>query len=154
MRDHLLDTLDRRAFLQTAGCGLLVALAGTPAVGRSAIAVAPVDEVTLQVVVDAATFGPFLPDQQLPGLRVERTGRGGAARMSRQSLMAEFGLSILARSRRGRETRDVLVDFGYSPEVLANNMAMLGSTRSSWMRPFSATAILIIMAASPRWRRG
>lgn len=126
MADHLLDTLNRRAFLQTTGCGVLAALAGTRAVAEPAIAVTPVDEVTLQVVVDAATFGPFLSDQQLPGLRVERTDRGGAARMPRQSLMAEFGLSILARSRRGRETRDVLVDFGYSPEVLANNIAMLG----------------------------
>jgi len=46
--------------------------------------------------------------------------------MSRQSLMAEFGLSILAQSRRGPETRHVMVDFGYSPEVLSNNIALLG----------------------------
>jgi 7,8-dihydropterin-6-yl-methyl-4-(beta-D-ribofuranosyl)aminobenzene 5'-phosphate synthase len=84
------------------------------------------NEVTLQVVIDAATFGPFLPDQILPGLRIQRTGGGSEARMSRKSLMAEFGLSILARSRRGSEVRHVMVDFGYSPEVLSNNIALLG----------------------------
>lgn len=63
---------------------------------------------------------------QNPTLQVKRAGGGGSARMSRKSLMAEFGLSILARSRRGAETRQVLVDFGYSPEVLANNIELLG----------------------------
>lgn len=40
--------------------------------------------------------------------------------------MAEFGLSLLARSRRSADVRHVLVDFGYSPEVLSNNIALLG----------------------------
>jgi len=118
--------VNRRAFLQVAGGGLAAVLSSTASSARRRLAIPSVDEVTLQVVVDAATFGPFLPDQKLPGLRVERTGGGGAARMSRQSLMAEFGLSLLARSRRGSETRQVMVDFGYSPEVLSNNIARLG----------------------------
>lgn len=116
---------DRRSFLQITGAGLaaMVAASASGAVRRPAIET--VDEVTLQVVIDAATFGPFLPDQVLPGLQVKRSGDGGAARMSRKSLMAEFGLSILARSRRDTETRRVMVDFGYSPEVLANNIELL-----------------------------
>jgi 7,8-dihydropterin-6-yl-methyl-4-(beta-D-ribofuranosyl)aminobenzene 5'-phosphate synthase len=40
--------------------------------------------------------------------------------------MGEFGLSLLARSQRGSQSRGVLVDFGYSPEVLANNLSILG----------------------------
>ena len=40
--------------------------------------------------------------------------------------MAEFGLSLLARSQRGSQMRTVMVDFGYSPEELANNLALLG----------------------------
>lgn len=123
---NFLDGVDRRAFLQVTGGGL-AALFASPALGaRPSLAIQPVDKVTLQVVVDAATFGPFLPDQTLPGLRVERSGGGSEPRMSRQALMAEFGLSILASSTRGRETRQVMVDFGYSPEVLANNIALLG----------------------------
>lgn len=122
----LCNGLERRDFLQLAGSGLAAAIA-SPVLGASpTLVVQPVDEVTLQVVIDAATFGPFLPDQALPGLQVQRTGGGSEPRMSRKSLMAEFGLSILARSRRGSEVRQLLVDFGYSPEVLSNNIALLG----------------------------
>lgn len=120
------DSVNRRAFLRVAGVGLASALAGSASGASRRLVIEPVDEVALQVVVDAATFGPFLPNQALPGLQVKRTGAGRGARMSRKSLMAEFGLSILARSRRGRETRQVMVDFGYSPEVLSNNLELLG----------------------------
>lgn len=85
-----------------------------------------VDQVTLHTIVDNATFGPFLGDQALPGLRVERAGGGSGGRMSRQALMAEFGLSILGESVLGSDTRRIMVDFGYSPEVLANNLTLLG----------------------------
>ena len=116
----------RRSFLQMAGGGL-AALLSRPSFGAERmLAVEPVDEVVLQVVVDAATFGPFLPNEDLPGLRIERMGGGGPARMSRRSLMAEFGLSILARSRRGSDIRQIIVDFGYTPEVLFNNITLLG----------------------------
>jgi 7,8-dihydropterin-6-yl-methyl-4-(beta-D-ribofuranosyl)aminobenzene 5'-phosphate synthase len=43
-----------------------------------------------------------------------------------RALMAEFGLSILAESKRAGQSRRVLVDFGYSREVMANNLALLG----------------------------
>jgi 7,8-dihydropterin-6-yl-methyl-4-(beta-D-ribofuranosyl)aminobenzene 5'-phosphate synthase len=46
--------------------------------------------------------------------------------MSRQALMAEFGLSLLGEFVLGADTRWVMVDFGYSPEVLANNIALIG----------------------------
>ncbi|MDZ4777641.1 MAG: MBL fold metallo-hydrolase [Alphaproteobacteria bacterium] len=40
--------------------------------------------------------------------------------------MGEFGLSLLADSRIGESRKRVLVDFGYTATVLANNMALLG----------------------------
>jgi 7,8-dihydropterin-6-yl-methyl-4-(beta-D-ribofuranosyl)aminobenzene 5'-phosphate synthase len=125
MSRQLLDT-SRRTFVKAA-----LALAAAAPLGRVAAtapsAVPEVDSLSLQVLVDNAVFGPFLNDQLLPGLRVQRGGAGRpAARMSRKALMAEFGLSILAQSRRDAETRNVLVDFGYTPEVLANNLAILG----------------------------
>ncbi|MEO6341486.1 MAG: MBL fold metallo-hydrolase [Caulobacteraceae bacterium] len=83
-----------------------------------------IDRLALEIVVDNAVFGPFLADEQRPGLRVERWRETGA-RMSRHALMAEFGLSVLAESTRAGEQRRLLVDFGYTPEVLANNLAML-----------------------------
>lgn len=115
----------RRAFVKSS---LAVALASrlTRAAAVTPFAAPEVDTLALQVLVDNATFGPFLPDLTLPGLRVERSSSKPLPNMSRHALMAEFGLSVLARSQRGAVTRDVLVDFGYSPEVLANNLAILG----------------------------
>jgi 7,8-dihydropterin-6-yl-methyl-4-(beta-D-ribofuranosyl)aminobenzene 5'-phosphate synthase len=126
MKHPELHQLDRRSFLQVTGVGMAAMLAGSASGAGRRLAFETVDEVALQIVVDAATFGPFLPNQTLPGLQVKRSGTAGAARMSRKSLMAEFGLSILATSRRGTKTRQVMVDLGYSPEVLANNIELLG----------------------------
>ena len=93
-----------------------------------------VDALTLTVLTDSGTFGPFLPDLDLPGLKVLRAGNGsppGYTRMSPKALMGEFGLSLLADSQVGGAARRVLVDFGYTAEVLANNMEMLGVDPSS-----------------------
>jgi 7,8-dihydropterin-6-yl-methyl-4-(beta-D-ribofuranosyl)aminobenzene 5'-phosphate synthase len=124
--------MKRRDFLISA---LSAASAGKLGLASAALpsALPEVDSLTLQIVVDNSTFGPFLAQQDLPGLTVDR-GIGGsaarmpqqAARMPRQTLMAEFGFSILALSTRNSDTRAVMVDFGYTPEVIANNLAMLG----------------------------
>lgn len=115
----------RRAFVKSA---LAVAVASR--LGRASAAtpftVPEVDSLSVQVLVDNATFGPFLPDLELPGMRVERIAGRLLPRMSRHALMGEFGLSLLARSQLATQTRSVMVDFGYSPEVLANNLAILG----------------------------
>ena len=93
----------------------------------TALSVPTVDAVTLQVVVDNATFGPFLPNQNLPGLKVIRSAGGSSgAVLSRHPLLAEFGLSVFMETRLGSATQRVLVDFGYSPEVLRNNLTILG----------------------------
>ena len=115
----------RRTFLKTA---LAVAVASRlgDATAQTPFVVPEVDSLTLQVLVDNATFGPFLPDLSLPGLKVERIAGRLAPRMSRHALMGEFGLSLLARSQRADQKRSVMVDFGYSPEVLANNLSILG----------------------------
>lgn len=88
-----------------------------------------VDRLSVQVVVDAATFGPFLPDIDEPGLKLERTVRvpgNGAPVMSRKSLIAEFGLCLWAQSQIAATTRNVLVDFAYTSNALANNLELLG----------------------------
>ena len=118
--------MPRRAFIKGGAAALTSLLVGTSALAQAPFAVRPVDRLALQAIVDNATFGPFLPDLDLPGMRVERAGRGGPGPMPRIPLLAEFGLSILARSSVGEEIRHVLVDFGYSQEVLANNLALLG----------------------------
>jgi len=118
------DDVSRRTMMGAGAAGL-AALAVPPARAQSEMP--EVDALTLQVLVDNSSFGPFLPDLTLPGLRLMRhTGDAGKAVMSRQALHAEFGLSILATSRRNGTTAKVLVDFGYTPEAVRNNRALLG----------------------------
>ena len=119
---HRRATLDRRHFL---GAGLTVAaLAAMPV--QAASFNAEVDVLTLQVLVDNTTFGPFLPDVTLPGLKVIRPNvDAGLPMMSARAVTGEFGLSLLATSRRGRDTLTLLIDFGYSAETVRNNLALL-----------------------------
>lgn len=118
----------RRAVLQAGAFGVL-AVATRSAALTPPFLVPEVDSLSVQVVTDNATYGPFLDNLSLPGMRVLHTGNGGpphAKRMLPRALMGEFGLSIMGVSRRGAERRHVIVDFGYSPEVLANNLGLLG----------------------------
>lgn len=114
----------RREILAGALAGLFTA--GAPTLARAELKVPVVDRLTLQVLVDAATFGPFLPNLSLPGLKVLRETGDTPGRMSAKALHAEFGLSILGTSQIAARTRRVLVDLGYTSDALANNMAMLG----------------------------
>ncbi|HWI86310.1 MAG TPA: MBL fold metallo-hydrolase [Sphingomonas sp.] len=120
--------ISRRALLGAGAAGL-AAVAFAPALATSPMP--EVDALTLQVLDDNVVFGPFLPDLALPGLKVLRhTGGAPGGTMSARALQGEFGLSILANSRRGGAAAKVLVDFGYSPETIRNNLALLGTDLS------------------------
>jgi 7,8-dihydropterin-6-yl-methyl-4-(beta-D-ribofuranosyl)aminobenzene 5'-phosphate synthase len=120
--------ISRRTMLGGGAAGL-AAMAFAPAFAQPLMP--EVDTLTLQVLDDNAVFGPFLPDLALPGLKVVRhTGGAPGGVMSRHALQGEFGLSILASSRRGAAAAQVLIDFGYSPETIRNNLALLGTDLS------------------------
>lgn len=119
--------LGRRSFL--AGVGAAAVVSGGARGAAPLLRGVPVlDEVTLTVLDDKETFGPFLPDQTRPGLAIRYGGNAGIrdGRMGRRVMTGEFGLSILAATRQAGAQRQVLVDFGYSADVLANNIALLG----------------------------
>jgi 7,8-dihydropterin-6-yl-methyl-4-(beta-D-ribofuranosyl)aminobenzene 5'-phosphate synthase len=100
-----------------------------PLHAKSTLEIREVDHLSLQVIVDSGTFGPFLPDLDLPGLKVQRAGNGGPAQVQRMLphvLLGEFGLSILGESILNNLQRRVLVDFGYSVEAMTNNLELLG----------------------------
>ncbi|MBC4019288.1 MBL fold metallo-hydrolase [Siccirubricoccus deserti] len=123
----------RRQVLRVTSVGFVGSLVGTLATAGRTARAAPlagsppeVERLTVTMVADNYLF-PFLPSQTLGGVRVERSGVSGRSGLPpRDSLAGEFGLSMLAESSRGGETRAVLVDFGYTPEVLLNNMRLLG----------------------------
>lgn len=118
----------RRDVLAAGALGAL-AIATRSASADAAMRVPEVDSLSLQVVTDSGTFGPFLENLDLPGMKVARAGNGGPLHMPRMlpdPLLGEFGLSIVGTSKRGADTRKIMVDFGYSALVLANNMKLLG----------------------------
>jgi 7,8-dihydropterin-6-yl-methyl-4-(beta-D-ribofuranosyl)aminobenzene 5'-phosphate synthase len=128
MANFELPTRTRRAFLAMASASAL-GLAARGVTATPAFVVPQVDRLTLQVVDDAATFGPFLENLNLPGLTVLRAGNGGPPNMPRmlpRALVGEFGLSILGESMMGGSERRVLIDFGYSKETVRTNMQLLG----------------------------
>ncbi len=122
--EHRVDVARRRVLTGAGGALLLSALRSVLA--ARALQVPVVDALTLHVIVDAATAAPGERIVK-PGLTVERDiDRPSDEVLPRRNLLAEYGLSLLAVSRRDRETRRVLVDFGYTPETLLNNCSILG----------------------------
>ena len=119
--------LTRRMLMAVGGAGVVAS--GFPGVAATPVLAVPtVDRLTLLIVTDSGTFGPFLDPQILPGLSITRAGNGGGngPRMLPRALLGEFGLSILGTSEGAGVRRTVMVDFGYSALVLANNLDLLG----------------------------
>src|SRR5262252_5704077 len=121
-----MSLLDRRHFLQASAAlgGALVA-AG---IGRAARAApAPIDApVVDRVVVREITdnqhnvaLGPL----ERPGLTVQRFGFPAAAQG--KTLESEWGLALYIETTKGRESRRYLLDFGFTPEVYANNIQLM-----------------------------
>ncbi|MBI2801551.1 MAG: MBL fold metallo-hydrolase [Gammaproteobacteria bacterium] len=84
-----------------------------------------VDYLALRVVIDSYQLA-IAPNTRIGNVNVERVGMPAAGR----SLLGEFGLSLHVESRRGSETRNMLVDFGFTAAALNNNLPMLGISPS------------------------
>jgi 7,8-dihydropterin-6-yl-methyl-4-(beta-D-ribofuranosyl)aminobenzene 5'-phosphate synthase len=123
----------RRDVLCAGGAGALATiihalLGGGEAARAEGIAgsVPEVDSLTVSVVTDNYEFA-IARDPDVPGVEVRHFGWGIApGRPPDRALVSEFGLSLHAESQRGRETRRVLVDFGFTPQALNNNIDLLG----------------------------
>lgn len=95
-------------------------------------AVPEVDRVAVRIVTDNIAMN-FVANETRDGLAIERGARYTFPdRPPRYNLAAEFGLALHAQSFAGGEERNVLVDFGYTPEVLNNNMAVIGVDPSTF----------------------
>lgn len=126
------SSLSRRGLLCAGGAGFVSALVATlVGSGRTAQAqtlgggVPEVDFLSVRMIDDvSARF--YVPSHKLDGLTVERAPRDETPDAPpRATLLGEWGLSMLAQSRRGNEERHVLVDFGYNPVAFLNNMELL-----------------------------
>lgn len=81
-----------------------------------------VDKLTIQAIVDT-NHDIFISGAQAPDVGVERV-RSPAAFKGR-TLESQWGLSLHLVSTRGAETRSYLLDFGFTPDVLDNNLKLL-----------------------------
>jgi 7,8-dihydropterin-6-yl-methyl-4-(beta-D-ribofuranosyl)aminobenzene 5'-phosphate synthase len=60
-------------------------------------------------------------------VQIQHFGWGiGGDKPPGRTLISEFGLSMHVESRHGTEVRNVLMDFGFTPEALNNNIDLLG----------------------------
>jgi 7,8-dihydropterin-6-yl-methyl-4-(beta-D-ribofuranosyl)aminobenzene 5'-phosphate synthase len=124
--------LDRRAVLCGGGAvafGTMLAslLAGSkPARAQMLTGPVPeVDRVAVRVVIDSYQIA-VAPSTRVGTVAINRFGWPLNAQSPDKTLISEFGLSMHVESRSGTVTRQTLVDFGYTPQALNANTAILG----------------------------
>lgn len=122
----------RRTLLCAGGVGFVSALVSTMiGSGQTARAktlsgaVPEVDRLSVRIVTDIMVRRN-VASEKLDGLTVERAPPNEVPNAPpRATLVGEWGLSMHAESQRGDEVRNILVDFGYNPVTLLNNMEIL-----------------------------
>src|SRR4029079_11405874 len=119
--------------LCSGGAGFVTAMmAAMAASSRNAEAtplgrkVPEVERLAVRMVTDNVVI-QFVSNEKRGGLTIERRSGGNTTPDAppRTALNAEWGLAMHAESQAGGETRNVLIDFGYTPEVLNNNLSIL-----------------------------
>ena len=120
------DRLRRRDFLKASAAFAGAAAAGGFAcveIANAAPIQAPVvDKLAVRVLIDGS-FDAFFRPSKVNGVSVEPAPRG---RDYRRSLHNQWGLSLFLESQRAGEQRNVMLDFGYTPEALLNNIELTG----------------------------
>ena len=118
--------LRRRDFLKASAAFAGAAAAGGFAcveIANAAPIQAPVvDKLAVRVLIDGS-FDAFFRPSKVNGVSVEPAPRG---RDYRRSLHNQWGLSLFLESQRAAEQRNVMLDFGYTPEALLNNIELTG----------------------------
>lgn len=124
----MINFVGRRGFLRnSAAIGGAMLTCGIP-LDRSAAAAtvkieAPVvDRIVVREITDNS-HDIFLKAAELPGLAIGRTGFPQASKG--KTLESEWGLALHIQSTKGQETRRYLLDFGFTPNVYANNLDIL-----------------------------
>jgi 7,8-dihydropterin-6-yl-methyl-4-(beta-D-ribofuranosyl)aminobenzene 5'-phosphate synthase len=90
----------------------------------SAAAIEPplVDRVSVRVLVDGS-YNLFLRPGEVKGVKIEPAPRQSDYR---RAMHNQWGLSLWLESQRASEQRTLLLDFGYTPEALLNNLDLVG----------------------------
>src|SRR3981081_3107269 len=126
------NEVGRREFVCGGGASVLsvtlaTLLAGSKSVRAEAVpgSLPELDRVAVRIVIDSYKFA-VAPSRKMPNVDVQHFGWGLSDKPPRRTLVSEFGLAMHVESRRGNETRNILVDFGFTPEAFLNNTNLLG----------------------------
>ncbi|MPZ58770.1 MAG: MBL fold metallo-hydrolase [Rhizobiales bacterium] len=118
--------LKRRDFLKASAAFAATASAGgfgcVEIASAAPIQVPAVDQASVRVLIDGS-YNLFLRPGQVKSVKIEPAPRQSDYR---RALHNQWGLSLLLESRRAAEQHTVMLDFGYTPEALLNNMDMIG----------------------------
>lgn len=127
---HPKKVLTRRDFLRTGAVVGGTVLVGLPVAGSArwlapvqASAPPVVDRLAIRVVVDNA-HNVMVSTAKVGNVQVERVGWIFQPDYQKQ-LYSEFGLSLHLESQRGSETRNFLLDYGFTSGALLNNLEIL-----------------------------
>jgi 7,8-dihydropterin-6-yl-methyl-4-(beta-D-ribofuranosyl)aminobenzene 5'-phosphate synthase len=117
----------RRSEILRGGGAALFGIAASPGLFAAArpLRVPQVDRLAVRVVTDNYQFA-VAPSATAGTVSIQRFGWGLDANPPQKTLISEFGLSLFVEAQRATGVRRVLVDFGYTPEALNTNLALLG----------------------------
>jgi 7,8-dihydropterin-6-yl-methyl-4-(beta-D-ribofuranosyl)aminobenzene 5'-phosphate synthase len=130
LMEPYLGSQSSRRLMAAAGAGMGLAngaLTGIQADAPPPLRGAPpeVDRLAVTVVTDSY-FHFFESSGTFAGVNVRRWQQPPDSAPPRRMPQNEWGLSLHLESARGAETRRVLIDFGYTPETMNNNVGMFG----------------------------
>ena len=129
--NQYLGNARRRQFLGAAGVTALGSvfggmLAGIKPARAQALSgpVPEVDRLAIRVVTDSYHHA-FEPTRKVGDMEMQRFAFALSKQPPKKALQNEWGLSLHLESMRGGESRQILIDFGYTPETLNNNLELL-----------------------------
>ena len=109
--------------------GVLASLLGGSGPARADSLVGPVpelDKVSVRILIDSYQFA-VAPSRKSESVDIQHFGWGiGDDHPPGRTLISEFGLSMHVETQRGAETRNTLIDFGFTPTALNNNIELIG----------------------------
>ena len=115
----------RRAFVQgsaaLAGAAVVGGLSSPKLANAAQITAPTVDKLTMRVLINSS-HDQFLRPVQVNGVAHQPPGSGRGKDNFRKVLHNQWGLSLFLESQIASEQRTIMLDFGYSPEALINNI--------------------------------
>lgn len=117
------DLRRRRILMGAAAASLAPFAPNVLAQGARTITVPTVDSLTIRVLTDSSYDTPRAGSSKW--VKTRRAGLVSPTNV-RKTLHNEWGLSLALESKIGSDTRHLLLDFGYTPNALNNNLEVLG----------------------------